>query len=287
MSKLSSSELSQILYSDAFIAPVGKGSGWIPQPDDKRDLPFKASFTTGSVAPFRLSLREHTPRVRDQGQQGACTGFAIANAVTTLVRATSDWDTIYSPQFVYNNARYLIDQLDYDGGAYLRDAVKSVNKYGIARESDFMYYDIENIQYDLPPASAYESARSWRLGEYRAVQTLLELKQSIIMKQPVVGGFVCYENLNSWATWDTGIIDEPAGDITGGHAVCFIGFDDSTQRVEFINSWGSYWGDNGYGYLPYSYFTAGKVMDMWAITKESTLSQFPKKAPYSAPDGVK
>lgn len=41
--------------------------------------------------------------------------------------------------------------------------------------------------------------------------------------------------------------------ITGIHAILICGYDDSKQRFKFQNSWGSNWGDNGHGYLPYSY----------------------------------
>ena len=73
MGRLSNNDLSAIIESDAFLAPLGKGSGWVPQPEDERDLAFKAKFTAMSVAPVKQSLREFAPRIRDQGQQGVCT----------------------------------------------------------------------------------------------------------------------------------------------------------------------------------------------------------------------
>ena len=149
--------------------------------------------------------------MRDQGQIGSCTGFATSYAVGLLVRKSSHWDTVYSPLFVYNNARNMINEIGADYGAYIRDAVKSVNKYGIARENDFMYYELEGVMYKLPPKTAYESARSWRLGEYSAVANLEQLKQAIVMGFPVVGGFLCYNNLNSYETWNTGVVLPPSG----------------------------------------------------------------------------
>ncbi len=37
------------------------------------------------------------------------------------------------------------------------------------------------------------------------------------------------------------------------HAVYILGYDDSTQRFNFANSWGESWGNRGYGTLPYEY----------------------------------
>lgn len=280
MTDITKAEIEAIENSEAFLPQVGKGSGWVPQPVDSRDIRFS---TTTIVVPPSASMRDKMPRVRDQGQIGSCTGFATAYAVGALVRSESDWDTVYSPLFVYNNAREMIGEIGQDYGAYIRDAVKSVNKFGIARENDFMYYELEHVQFKLPPESAYESARSWRLGEYRAVTNIAQLKSALAQGQPVVGGFLCYENLGAYSTWNDGIVLEPTGAVTGGHAVCFTGYDDTKRLVQFINSWGSYWGDDGFGYLPYSFFETNKVSDMWALTKESELSRYPNRAPLAMP----
>lgn len=267
--------------SEAFNTSVGKGTGWRPQPEDDRDFRFRANVIT--PLPTKHSLRQYCPYVRDQGQQGACTGFAVTYAIGMLRRITSHWDTLYSPQFVYNNARHMINELGVDYGAYIRDAVKSVAKYGAARENDFMYYEVERIQFKLPPDEAYESARSWRLGSYYAVHSLTDLKRALYEHKPVVGGMLCYSNMNSYSTWQSGVIPEPSGSIDGGHAICFTGYDDEKRLVQFINSWGSYWGDEGFGYLPYSFFETGKVSDMWALSGESPDTSFPKKGDFVKP----
>ena len=62
----------------------------------------------------------------------------------------------------------------------------------------------------------------------------------------------------------------------GGHAVCAVGYDDSKVIVNpsnqksskgallIRNSWGSSWGDNGYGWLPYDYVLTGLASD-WCL----------------------
>lgn len=39
----------------------------------------------------------------------------------------------------------------------------------------------------------------------------------------------------------------------GWHAIAICGYDDSTRRLLFKNSWGEGWGDGGYGTIPYDY----------------------------------
>ena len=47
---------------------------------------------------------------------------------------------------------------------------------------------------------------------------------------------------------------DPPG-IDGWHAIPICGFDDTTARFEFKNSWGWWWGNAGYGTIPYDYIT--------------------------------
>ena len=61
----------------------------------------------------------------------------------------------------------------------------------------------------------------------------------------------------------------PSGQAIGGHAILFVGYDDSKSLFKFKNSWGTSWGHNGYGYLPYKYFTSGNVVEAWTVSQEN------------------
>lgn len=270
-----------IRNSNAFIPQIGKGSGWMPEPVDPRDYRLgQVASTTTKVE--KASLAKWTPPVRDQGTQGSCTGFATASAVGLLRRKESDgpgdYNTIYSPQFIYNNARETIGELDKDYGAYIRDAVGSVRKIGAATEKSFMYYELEDIQFKKPPARAYESARSWKLGAHYACAGLEEVKAAIVAGFPVVFGFYVYTNIGN--SYDSGLIPNPnTGDrISGGHAMLIDTFDNATRTVSGPNSWGRKWGDNGRFHLPYDYFLRGDCMDTWALQGESEETKFPRRA---------
>ncbi|MEO1987226.1 MAG: C1 family peptidase [Martelella sp.] len=43
----------------------------------------------------------------------------------------------------------------------------------------------------------------------------------------------------------------------GGHAVTLVGYKESGQYFKFINSWGTNWGDRGYGRLSYDALLRG------------------------------
>ena len=58
---------------------------------------------------------------------------------------------------------------------------------------------------------------------------------------------------------------------------CAVGYDDTTRLVKFKNSWSPYWGDNGYGYLPYQYIV-DFLWDAWRAKDLSVTSKMLKGA---------
>lgn len=46
-----------------------------------------------------------------------------------------------------------------------------------------------------------------------------------------------------------------SGLTSGGHAMVLVGFDDTTRMFVVRNSWGADWGDHGYCYISYDFFT--------------------------------
>jgi C1A family cysteine protease len=62
-----------------------------------------------------------------------------------------------------------------------------------------------------------------------------------------------------------------------GHAVDAVGYDDALQIVNnsngvtttgallVRNSWGTWWGDQGYGWLPYKYVLSSYATDFWSL----------------------
>jgi C1A family cysteine protease len=67
--------------------------------------------------------------------------------------------------------------------------------------------------------------------------------------------------------------------VLGGHAVVAVGFKDdlkienkicgkkTTGALLIRNSWGTGWGENGYGWLPYDYVKRSLAIDWWSLIK--------------------
>jgi len=101
------------------------------------------------------------------------------------------------------------------------------------------------------------------------VTDLTALKTALAEGYPVVLGINVYESFESDQVAKTGIVPLPEDSekLLGGHAVLAVGYKDDVVNIDqgvviVRNSWGEGWGDKGYFYLPYSYFTK-YVSDMW------------------------
>ncbi len=58
-----------------------------------------------------------------------------------------------------------------------------------------------------------------------------------------------------YSGWNKAIIDVPSlGETTdSAHSILLVGYDDSTQQFDFLNSWGAGWGFGGYGKFTYNF----------------------------------
>lgn len=256
-----------------------KGLGWRPDLPDVRDYEYGNRFTVERPAalPLSVSLRGMQSPVRDQGNEGSCVGHAIAAGVDCLRRSDkrreARWradDTIYSPRWVYHRARFLEGPqwVQIDAGAYIRFGIKGVAKEGIPPESNWRYEPGKFT--DAPTFFAESQKARWKLGLYTRCATLAETLNSLDAGRPVVFGFTCYSSMFSPHVARTGVIPLPSGSVEGGHAVLAVGYDRARKLIEFKNSWGADWGDDGYGWLPFAYFDNRNLSDdHWSLGGEA------------------
>ena len=84
-----------------------------------------------------------------------------------------------------------------------------------------------------------------------------------------VFGIMVYSSFMSNTTAKNGIVSMPntkSEKLLGGHCICMVGYDDSTQMFKCANSWGISWGDKGYFYIPYNYVTNPSLANDFCIT---------------------
>jgi C1A family cysteine protease len=244
---------------------------WKREPVDTRDHTYDPQ-ALGARAPTLSSsvdLRNYCSPIENQGQLGSCTGNAIAGLIEYLDRkANKNLDV--SRLFIYYQERLLEGTVNYDAGAYIRDGIKAVNKYGAPLESLWPYLITRYAT--TPSRAAYADALKRRAGAYQKITTRVAgVKTALSQGYPVVIGFDVYESFEGAVNNTTGMMPYPAAgeQLLGGHAVAIVGYNDTLGGGRFIcrNSWGTSWGDRGYFYMPYQVIANANMSDdFWIIT---------------------
>lgn len=238
---------------------------WTRDKVDNRDHKFAPRQL--ATVPTKVDLRANCSPIEDQGNLGSCTGQSIAALVEYLCRrAKKNIDV--SRLFIYYQERLIEGTVNYDSGAYIRDGIKAVNKYGAPLES-LWPYDVRKFAY-RPSQAAYTNAATRKAVAYQRCANFTAVKAALAQGYPVVIGFDVYESFETDEVTRTGMMPYPnkaREQLLGGHAVTLVGYNDTTQRFIARNSWGTEWADGGYFYMPYQVIQDTTMSsDFWIIT---------------------
>lgn len=218
-------------------------------------------------------MRQWDSLIEDQGDLGSCSGNAITNAYELQVkRLYPDKFTELSRLFVYYNSRLLDNAVMEDQGAYIRDGMKAVQKFGICSEQ-LWPYNISKFTV-RPTDECYSDALSRMITSYQSLDTIDEVLQAINNNKPVVIGITVYDSFNLVSKKNP-VIPMPATyekDTGGGHAMTVIGYDMDKRQFLVKNSYGTDWGDQGYGWLSFDYVEA-EGFEKWVFDINDQTSQ--------------
>lgn len=243
--------------------------GWKPDLPDHRDFKFSAVLRTPTVIlPERVDLRHTMPPIQDQGQLGSCTAHASVALLEHNMILIGRPLTPLSRLFLYYNSRAMEGGVNTDSGAMLRDVISSLADTGICPESDWPYNEGQFTA--KPPDEAYTHAALSKISLYARLTTLQDMQMCLATGHPFVFGFTVYSSFESQQTASTGVAYLPGSgeSIVGGHAVCAVGYEKTSDGLRFIvrNSWGVGWGQGGYFTMPADYLTNEDLAtDFWTV----------------------
>ena len=241
---------------------------WTRDKVDKRDYLYAP--TIAKISTY-VDLRPYCSSIEDQGRLGSCTGNAIAGAIELLMKRNNKFADI-SRLFIYYYERLLENTVNYDSGAYIRDGIKACYTYGAATEN-LWPYDISKFR-NRPNIDAVNDAKKRKVKLYERVTDFNGVINAIDNGYPVTIGFDVYSSFDSPTVARTGIMPYPnlkKEKLLGGHAVLIVGYNKNNDTFIVRNSWGKYWGDNGYFYMPFQVIKNNTMSgDFWVIKSIST-----------------
>lgn len=245
--------------------------GWKPDVDDARDWRLSAPSDADVAAlPSRVDLIPLCAPIQDQGQTSSCTAHVVTRAHHYVQRRMKRSDWAPSRLFTYYGGRVL-DLVDWpgpieDAGLTIRNGIKSLVKDGACPESLWRFS--RSAVNRKPSATAYANAqRHQAVGYWRVQQTEVAIKSALAEGYPICLGVMVYESFLSDAVERTGNIPMPnpsQESFAGAHAILIVGYDGGNAYVQ--NSWGTAWGDHGYGTIPMSYLVGASLCsDLWTL----------------------
>jgi hypothetical protein len=210
-----------------------------------------------------LDNRNSVPKILDQGQEGACTGFGLAAVINLLNAKKRNVKFNASPRMLYEMAQKHDEWPgeDYDGSS-CRGAIRGWKNMGVCSDNDWPYK--KNNPGSLTIERAY-AARSNTLGAYYRLRAEINDYHAALNE---VGAIYVSANVHSgWmnprAEKGTSLaIINPDNNNTGGHAFAIVGYNDLGFIVQ--NSWGPRWGTKGFALWLYEDWL-NNISDGWVF----------------------
>jgi hypothetical protein len=239
----------------------GYSTGWLGTDVPSNVPKFLSTFGTTKTGtlPASVDLTAYMPPVGNQGTVGTCvcwaTGYyarSITEAVTknlskqemanpaTQTSPKDLWEAIAKAEKMANcegtNATYALSVLQSRGSATL-----DVAPYG-ALNCD-----------GAPSSAAAADARNHKIRYFRTVdRSITAIKRQLANKIPVIFAAIVGD---PFQTYRGGVINYSvqSGKV-GGHAMTVVGYDDARSAFKIVNSWGTGWGEQGFGWVEYNTF---------------------------------
>lgn len=211
----------------------------------------------------RVDLSEFVPTPCNQGELFACTAWAGGYGLMTYLAAENieGWfnldrtDRHFSPTFILNQVNgFQMDRSPQNScllaGTLATDMFILLRDVGCTTWLD-VPYTADDCQ-TQPNDAALARAGDYRIGYFRSVERDVETIQSYLDQRiPIVVTLhlgPAFFELKPGDVYGRNEADRPDG---FSHSVLVVGYDDDVGGIKIMNSWGTRWGDGGFGFISY------------------------------------
>lgn len=214
--------------------------------------------------PLLMDLRPFCPAAGDQGQQPSCVAWTIANALTITRAVKMEVKSTQRKQEMAHSVAYIYNQIKHQGDC-LKGATFSAGLSLLKTKGDCL---AKNLAYDqtqcheLPKRIHHQQAAKYRIANYyklfdktstpdRKVSAILSAianKQAVILGLKVPFGLRrrVPQNAEEWRP-------------ETHHAMLAVGYNDLTETITLMNSYGPDWGKEGFCEIDYHSLGANVV----------------------------
>jgi C1A family cysteine protease len=271
------------------------GTGWLPPlPDlrdytaehpDIKDMTKKLGLAARALSlPSTVDLRAWCSPIENQLNLGSCTAHAGMGVVEYFERRAYGRHIDGSRLFLYKTTRNLM-RVTGDTGAWLRNVMGALVLCGVPGEKYWPYvvpdFDKEPPSFVYSVADNYEALKYFchdpQMANVPPATVLSSVKQYLAAGIPSMFGFWGFPSFNNTDVKGGIPFPCPGERAQWGHAIVAVGYDDgkrvkntkcnteTTGALLIRNSWGTGWGDYGYGWLPYDYVLNKLALDFWSL----------------------
>ena len=217
-----------------------------------------------TTLPSSVDLTDEFPAPGNQGSQNSCIGWAVAYALKSHQEETArHWglDTdehLFSPSYIYNQLCH-----GSDNEIALALALDLIKEQGVCTLASFPYNAHDYVT--QPTEEQKKEAALYAASAWHTIHGTDSIKKRLSEGDGVIIAIDLYPDFYNISEADP-VYDILYGSVKGYHAVCLVGYDDNKQcyggvkgAFKFINSWGTSWGLDGYGWISYDMLSYGEV----------------------------
>lgn len=253
-----------------------KLGGYKPDLEDEEYLAFDNSFFFGFSASSsgEVDLRQYTSPRHNQRTTNSCVAQSLVKAleIKRIQKNGIKNHVDLSVMDLYFGARDLMNpkETNIDEGTRISLACEVLKRFGVCREV-MNPFNENNLFIPTPILATRESYMNKIKSSFKITSQDKNRVDDVIanlrMGNPVVFGTLIDDYWLKYENHNNPIKPVAKENSKGGHAICIVGWVKDKFVIE--NSWGNYWGDNGFAYLEPEVISSKSSSDFWVIVEGS------------------
>jgi C1A family cysteine protease len=251
----------------------------VPSHNTETDWRFEDAVTSRSIAaplelPSSVDLREPWWSIGNQGKTGSCVGWGATDGIARYhfvkagklaqhgkLSARFTWMASKETDGFTKRPETFIEK----SGTSLKAALDVLRKYGAAPES-LLPFHISSFMYEGSEKHFFATTAKRRIASYFNLhRNLAHWRTWLATHGPILVGLKVDETFAHAAATHGKLDTFQPKTVRGGHALCVVGYT-ADNRFIIRNSWGTSWGDRGFGYPSEAYINAAFLKESYGVT---------------------